>query len=55
MKNFRPEVEERLAKFHETRGETFFGGKLKSEADYTRAIPDSLGGEVKQVGAPASA
>lgn len=53
MKNFRPEVEERIRQFHATHGATFFGGALKSEADYTKAIPDSLGGEVPpQVAAP---
>ncbi|GMK53692.1 hypothetical protein CspeluHIS016_0102780 [Cutaneotrichosporon spelunceum] len=54
MKNFRPEVEQRLAEFHEKNGQTLFGGQLKSETDYSRAVPDSLGGEVPLVQAPAA-
>lgn len=55
MKNFRPEVEQRLREFHAANGPTLFGGQLKSEVDYTHAIPDSLGGEVfPQVNAPSS-
>lgn len=56
MKNFRPEVEQRLREFHAANGPTLFGGAIKNEVDYTHAIPDSLGGEVfPQVNAPGSA
>ncbi|CAK9780666.1 putative NADH-ubiquinone oxidoreductase 51 kDa subunit [Cutaneotrichosporon oleaginosum] len=54
MRNFRPEVEQRLADFHAKNGQTLFGGKLKSDVDYSRAVPDNLGGEVPQVSAPAA-
>jgi NADH dehydrogenase (ubiquinone) flavoprotein 1 len=43
MKNFRPEVEQRLAQFHAANGGVQFGGKLLSEVDYSAAIPDNLG------------
>lgn len=48
MKNFRPEVEARLAQFHAKNGGVMFGGHLVSEADRRYAIPDNLGGEVQR-------
>ena len=48
MKNFRPEVEERLALFHAKKGDVLFGGKLASEVDTRYAIPDNLGGDARR-------
>jgi NADH dehydrogenase (ubiquinone) flavoprotein 1 len=53
MKNFRPEVEARLAKYHAEKGHVMFGGQLASEVDRRYAIPDNLGGDAKrQIASP---
>lgn len=43
-----PEVEARLAKFHQQHGQVLFGGKLLSETDGRYAIPDNLGGDAQR-------
>lgn len=48
MKNFRPEVEARIAEFYKKHGGVQFGGKLISDVDYSTAVPDNLGGEVQR-------
>lgn len=47
MKNFRPEVEARIARFQRENGNVMFGGKLAKEADLRYALPDNLGREVQ--------
>ncbi|EJT49619.1 hypothetical protein A1Q1_01248 [Trichosporon asahii var. asahii CBS 2479] len=46
LKNFRPEVEQRIAEYHAKNGGVFFGGELESQGDWQHAIPDSRGGYV---------
>lgn len=43
MKNFRPEVEARIAAFRASEGAVGFGGHLSTQIDSTLAIPDNLG------------
>ncbi len=43
MRHFRPEVENRIAKFREERGAVAFGGTLVSEVNDVLAVPDNLG------------
>jgi len=43
MKNFRPEVEARIASFRAANGPVLFGGQLASDVDRSLAIPDNLG------------
>ena len=52
MRHFRPEVEKRIAQFRAEHGPVLFGGRLKSQTDPTLAIPDNLGANLPEVGAP---
>jgi NADH dehydrogenase (ubiquinone) flavoprotein 1 len=55
MKNFRHEVEAKIANFHAQHGQVMFGGKLLSEMDDRYAIPDNLGGYTdRQIGGPSA-
>lgn len=52
MRHFRPEVEARITKFRAENGPVLFGGRLKSQTDSTLAIPDNMGANLPEVGAP---
>jgi NADH dehydrogenase (ubiquinone) flavoprotein 1 len=52
MRHFRPLVEERISRFRATEGGVLFGGKLAREQDPRLALPDNLGGQLPEVGAP---
>lgn len=54
MRHFRPEVERRIAEYRAREGGVLFGGRLARDVDPTLAIPDNLGGELPEVGAPAA-
>jgi NADH dehydrogenase (ubiquinone) flavoprotein 1 len=54
MRHFRPEVERRIAEFRAREGGVLFGGRLTRDVDPTLAIPDNLGGQLPEVGAPAA-
>ncbi|EJD35592.1 NADH-ubiquinone oxidoreductase [Auricularia subglabra TFB-10046 SS5] len=41
-----PEVEKRIDQFRAEHGAVLFGGQLKSEVDYSLAVPDNLGGSL---------
>jgi NADH dehydrogenase (ubiquinone) flavoprotein 1 len=43
MRHFRPEVEARIEKFRAENGPVLFGGRLRSEVDFSLATPDNLG------------
>jgi len=43
MRRFRPEVERRITDFRAANGAVGFGGRLRSAADDTLALPDNLG------------
>jgi hypothetical protein len=47
-----PVVEARIAQFRSANGPVLFGGKLKSEVDPSLAMPDNLGLDLPEVGAP---
>ena len=56
IKNFRPEIEERIAKFRAENGDVAFGGALKASFPLGEtAVPDNLGLEAvrqtRQIGA----
>lgn len=56
IKNFRPEIEERIAKFRAENGDVAFGGALKASFPLGEsAVPDNLGleavRETRQIGA----
>lgn len=53
MRHFRPEVEERIARFRAENGAVLFGGRLKTQTDPTLALPDNLGANLPEV-APSS-
>ncbi|GHJ85419.1 hypothetical protein NliqN6_1821 [Naganishia liquefaciens] len=48
IKNFRPEMEARIAQFREKNGDVLFGGKLVKDVDMRYALPDNLGGEARR-------
>ncbi len=48
IKNFRPEIEERIAQYNAKNGNVLFGGKLASELDNRFAIPDNLGADANR-------
>jgi NADH dehydrogenase (ubiquinone) flavoprotein 1 len=48
MRHFRPEVERRIEEFRKANGPVLFGGKLGSEVDPSLAMPDNLGGNLKE-------
>jgi NADH dehydrogenase (ubiquinone) flavoprotein 1 len=52
MRHFRPEVEARINKFRAEHGTVLFGGRLGSQVDPTLAIPDNMGGNLKEIHAP---
>jgi NADH dehydrogenase (ubiquinone) flavoprotein 1 len=52
MRHFRPEVEKRIADYRAKNGPVLFGGKLASQIDPTLAVPDNLGANLPEVGAP---
>ena len=52
MRHFRPEVEKRIADFRAREGAVLFGGQMRRDADPEFALPDNLGGELPEVGAP---
>ncbi|KAG9096459.1 NADH dehydrogenase [ubiquinone] flavoprotein 1, mitochondrial [Ceratobasidium sp. UAMH 11750] len=43
MRHFCPEVERRIAEYRAANGLVRFGGKLKSDTDFSLAVPDNLG------------
>ena len=49
MRHFRPEVEARINSFRAANGPVLFGGRLGSQVDPTFAIPDNLGGNLKEI------
>ncbi|KAG8742194.1 NADH dehydrogenase [ubiquinone] flavoprotein 1, mitochondrial [Ceratobasidium sp. 414] len=42
MRHFRPEVERRITEYRAANGPVLFGGKLKSDVDFSLAVPDHL-------------
>jgi hypothetical protein len=48
IKNFRPEMEARIAQFREKNGDVLFGGKLVKDVDMRYAVPDNLGGDARR-------
>ena len=52
MRHFRPEVEERIARFRAENGAVLFGGRLKTQTDPTLALPDNLGANLPEVAPP---
>ena len=45
-------MEKRIDQFRAANGPVLFGGRLLSEVDKNFALPDNLGGNLKEVGAP---
>jgi len=43
MRNFRPEVEARIAKFRKESGHVLFGGRMASDVDKRLAVPENMG------------
>ena len=54
MRHFRPEVEKRIEQFRAEHGPVLVGGRLKSQTDPTLAMPDHLGANLPEVGAPSA-
>jgi len=54
MRHFRPEVEARINKYRAENGPVLFGGRLGSQVDPTLAIPDNLGGNLKEIHPPSA-
>jgi NADH dehydrogenase (ubiquinone) flavoprotein 1 len=52
MRHFRPQVEARIAAFRAANGPVLFGGRMAADADPSLALPDNLGGNLKEVAAP---
>lgn len=52
MRHFRPQVEARLADFRAANGPVLFGGRMLADADASLALPDNLGGNLKEVAGP---
>lgn len=52
MRHFRPEVEQRIARFRAENGTVLFGGRLKSQTDPTLALPDNMGANLPEVAPP---
>ncbi|KAJ9125378.1 NADH-ubiquinone oxidoreductase 51 kDa subunit, mitochondrial precursor [Naganishia vaughanmartiniae] len=48
IKNFRPEMEARIAAFREKNGDVLFGGKLAKDVDMRYALPDNLGADARR-------
>jgi NADH dehydrogenase (ubiquinone) flavoprotein 1 len=51
MRHFRPEVEARIDAYRAREGAVLFGGKLLRDADPSLALPDNLGGNLKEISA----
>ena len=47
-----PEVEKRIADYRAKHGTVLFGGKLASDLDPSHAIPDNMGSNLREIGAP---
>jgi NADH dehydrogenase (ubiquinone) flavoprotein 1 len=52
MRHFRPEVEKRIRDFRSREGGVMFGGRMTVDVDPSLALPDNLGAQLKEVGAP---
>jgi NADH dehydrogenase (ubiquinone) flavoprotein 1 len=52
MRHFRPEVEKRIRDFRSREGGVMFGGRMMADVDPSLALPDNLGAQLQEVGAP---